>query len=69
MDVDTILDTHFVAVSNTDPMQRLAEIKSTLKRKLPPDSTIELTMLMNSVVLNVYVPGDRRYVRTLNVQT
>lgn len=37
-------------------MQQLADIKAALKKELPADSTVELTLLMQTVCLSVYLP-------------
>ncbi len=39
-------------------MEDLATMKTNLKRSLPPDSTVELTLLMNTICLSVWVPGE-----------
>lgn len=65
--IESILDRHFPAQLDlgNDPMAGLASLKDKLKSRLPGDSTIEITMLMNSVVLTVWSQSDRKkYTRT-----
>ena len=65
--IESILERHFPANLDLgkDQMAGLAKLKETLKAKLPGDTTIEITMLMNSVVLTVWSQADRqKYTRT-----
>lgn len=36
-------------------MAQLSDLKKSLKAQLPPESMVELTILMNSILLNAYV--------------
>jgi hypothetical protein len=56
-----------IDVTSHVTMDVLAKLKTEIKAALPPDSLVELTMLMNTIQLGVYVPGDKWHRRACSV--
>lgn len=73
-DVKKQIDEHFpqvIAQKGPVTMQQLGDMKSELKKHLPKDSIVELTLLMQTICLSAWWPGkqtDRYEQRTCEVK-
>lgn len=71
--ITQLLDREFpkeLEVTAEVTMEHLATMKIALKTLLPPDSLVELSLVMNVVLLTVFVSGENKtYRRTCTIRS
>lgn len=64
--IDATIDRLFpTGIRQAEPvsMEQLATIRAVLKRDLPPDTTIDLTILLGTIQLGVWIAHERKWYR------
>lgn len=65
--IDRVFPKTFTAPGGVVTMEDLATIKTGLKKAVPLDTIVELTLFMQTIQLSVRPPGDRWYQRSCQV--